>query len=787
MIREVRGRPEQGRAAALKSAAEPPSSRGLYVLFFFSGASALVYEISWSRQIGLLFGQSEHTAAVVLGSYFAGMAIGYLLASRWSTKVAPLVGYGAAELVVAAWATLIPTLLDAIERHAPAAILDHPSLAAKTAARTAIGFFSLLPATVALGATLPFMAQAVATDRRRGSGRVALAYGLNTLGALVGVVSATAVLLLFVGVKRSGYFAAAISTLCGLSSWALSAARGKATHDEIEPEVEPGLAGFWVGIAAISGFGTLALEVLYTRMFALVFHNSTYTFGVVVALFLLGLAIGSSALARVRMDPSRLAGIACLLGAAAVAGSLPLFASLTEFEYFRTGKSFATYLASAALIVSACILPPMVALGMILPATWSAAEEAGAGRGRAVGRLTAANTIAAAIGSFAASFLLAPLLGLWMSFGAVAGLFALAGCALLWRAGATTTGPVLAALAIAGIVFGVVAPSRLMTEPGGTEILFRKDGPYGLVEVASDRRAGKLTIRQNRHYGLGSSQAAGRELAQGHLPLLLHDRPRDILFLGVGTGVTAAAVLSHPEVDRAVVVELNPDVVDVSRRYFRDVNRGVLDDPRVTVVIDDARHYLARTDRKFDVIVSDLFVPWESHTGYLYTVEHFREARRKLKPGGLFCQWLALYQVGEREFESIADSVASVFPVTTLWWGDVDLNLSFVALIGSEQPITIDESRLADRLRALRQRPEEAGEYLLESPDKMMIHFNGRWTVRGRSRLNTDEHPYVEFLAPITQRDDRLLRRSILVEYESRVLRKLRKAGVMTRRSAPSP
>lgn len=758
------------------------SPRILYALFFASGAAALVEEISWSRQLGLVFGQSDHTAAVVLGSYFAGMAIGYLLASSRAARIAPLRLYGVAEVSAGVWAALVPTVIDLVERFAPAALVDHPSVGVRTVARAGIGFLTLLPATVALGATLPLMAQALAGERRSGPNRVAVAYAMNTLGALAGVIGATAFGLVIVGVRGSNYVAAGVSVACGLVAIKIGDARHRAGAGEATGDAAGGPVGslaFPLAIAAVSGFGLLSLEVLYTRMFALVLHNSTYSFGIVVALFLLGLAIGSAAMSRVRMDPHRLAGWASLFGAAAVAASLPLFASMTGMAYLTSGGNFATYVAGMVAIVAAVVLPPVALLGMVLPAMWSAADAAGESKGRAVGRLTAANTLAAAVGSLAASFILVPRLGLWSAFAAVALLFAAAAVVLLWRSGAIlaplVTGPILAV----GIVLAARGLNETPSVPPGSTILRTWDGPYGLLDVVRENATGELTIRQNLHYGLGSTRATGRELSQGHLPLLLHSKPKDVLFLGLGTGVTAASSLSHPEVERVVAVELNPDVVEAARLYFSKSNRGVLDDPRVTVKVDDARHFLARTDRKFDVVVSDLFVPWESRTGYLYTVEHYREVRSKLKPGGLFCQWLALYQVGEREFESIAESIASVFPTTTLWWGQVDPHLSFVALIGSEGPLEFDDDVIGGRLERLRRKPEESDEYLLKSAEKLLIHFNGEWAGGGDPRrLNTDEHPRVEFLAPITQRGKYLLTGSVLREYQAKTLAKLPRTGL---------
>ena len=748
--------------------------RVAYLLFFASGAAGLIDEISWSRQIGLVFGHSGHTAAVVLGSYFGGMAIGYALAARWVSRVAPLRGYALAEILVAAWAALVPSLLDGFQAVAPAGLVDHPSPTIRTAARAAIGLVALLPASIALGATLPFLAQAIDPEGREGdSRRVALAYAINTLGALVGVVAATSVLLLIVGVRGSGYLAAGISGLCGLVALALPGGSPAPTDRENGADPDRGEAAFWAFTVAVAGFGTLALEVLFTRMFALVFHNSTYTFGLVVAFFLLALAVGSAGVARRRGDPERVAGWAALIGSALVAVAVAGFAWITKLDYFGGTGSFATYLGMASILVGAVVVPPVALLGSILPASWAAAGRKGVATGRVVGRLTAANTVAAAIGSLAASFLLVPAVGLWDAFACVAGLFALLGGVLLARAGQRLAAMVGVPLVAAAVALGVNVPRDIDTAPPGGEILRSWEGPYGLVDVVRKRTTGELTIRQNLHYGLGSSTAAGRELIQGHLPLLLHPNPKDILFLGVGTGMTAASALRHPEVASIVAVELNPDVVAAARLYLGDANQGVLDDPRVEVVVDDARHYLASTDRKFDAIISDLFVPWESQTGYLYTVELDRAARAHLKPGGVFCQWLAMYQVGERELETIADSVASVFPVTFLWWGQVDPNLSFLALIGTEAPIKLDRDVLADRLASLRTGGSESDAYLLQSPASFLLHHAGRWTVRDPSRLNTDEHPRIEFLAPLTHRDREILTGSALRSFQTRVLSRL--------------
>ena len=275
-------------------------SRMVYLLFFLSGAAGLIYEISWARQIGLLFGHTVHAAAVVLAAYFAGMAIGYLLAGRWSARFQrPLLGYGLAEIAVALWALLTPACFMLLQQPALAALLNHPHAELQTGIRVLVVFIVLLPATVAMGMTLPFVAQHLSPVYRPALRRIPLAYALNTTGAVTGVLLTTFFLILFLGVTASSFLAAAISAGCGLAAcWlalrqgepvALLTARASTTssHAFARPRIEP----TWYWLAALSGAGTLGLQVLYTRAFALVLHNSTYTFGTVVALFLIALAL----------------------------------------------------------------------------------------------------------------------------------------------------------------------------------------------------------------------------------------------------------------------------------------------------------------------------------------------------------------------------------------------------------------------------------------------------------------------------------------------------------------
>jgi spermidine synthase len=741
----------------------------VYALFFLSGAAALAYEASWSRLVGLALGNTAAAAALVIAACFAGFAIGHMLGGHLLTRVQPLLGYGVAEIFAAAWAAVIPTLL------APAGTPGEIFPNASPAARAAWCFAVLLPVTVALGSTLPFIAAHLS---RRGDNRLlSLAYALNTAGGVVGLLGTTVVLLVAVGVRASGYLAAGVSAACGLAACLLAACQVNRPGPPVQsttPDEPTNIPPLWWAVAIVSGFGTLGLEVLYTRLFALVFHNSSYTFGAVVAVFLAGLALGAALVAAIgpRVSPRTTVVLSASLGAAAVASSVVLFVRQTGLNYFAAGDTFTEYLANALGLVAAVVLPPAVILGMALPTAFVGAG----GTGRVVGRLAAVNTAAAVAGALAAGFVLPSWVGLWESFGLFVLLFGTAGAAILYARGRVSAA---AGVGLLTAVATTVAASgqALVSPPPGEEVVRRWNTAYGWIDVVRNTKDDSLTVRQNLHYRHGSTgKTAAREYRQGRLPLLLHPKPTAVAFIGIGTGLSSAPLVPDQDVEWAVVVELIPEVVEAAR-FLSAANLGVVDHPKVEVRVDDARHHLARTDRRFDVVVSDLFVPWESRTGYLYTVDFYQTVRSRLKPGGLFCQWLALYQVGPAEFELIADSFAAAFPNVTLWWGQFDRRFPIVALVGSDNPLELDPARLAGRWTAAGESPAGADPELQSWADLPEL-FLGSWPARPGRALNTDEHPRLEFSAPVSQQSGRALQGEALRSYFDRMLANLPADGV---------
>ncbi|MCZ6463449.1 MAG: hypothetical protein O7A09_03845, partial [Proteobacteria bacterium] len=371
------------------------------------------------------------------------------------------------------------------------------------------------------------------------------------------------------------------------------------------------------------------------------------------------------------------------------------------------------------------------------------------GAGARLGLLAAVNTVGAIAGAVAAPFVLVPTVGLWGGFLALAFLYALP--AVLVR-DVSRQSRALRDLALAGGWVAVLALANPLDLPEtrlepGERLVHQESRAAGLVAVIE--RDGERLIRIDNHYALGGTAERVHEERQGHLPLLLHASPDRVAFVGTATGISAGAALAHP-VKRLHLVELVPGVASAARRFFHDANRGVYTDPRSHTVLDDARNFLRSTGTMFDVVVADLFVPWRSGTGSLYTQEHFEAVRARLHPGGLFCQWLPLYQLQEAEFRVVAATFHAVFPEAALFRGDFFGAFPIVALVGWRGRPPAAE-RVSENARAL----ARAGETDRWIADPAGV---GVWALYAgplpapdpATPRNRDDRPRIEFQAAKT-------------------------------------
>jgi len=372
------------------------------------------------------------------------------------------------------------------------------------------------------------------------------------------------------------------------------------------------------------------------------------------------------------------------------------------------------------------------------------------------------NTLGAIAGPLLATFAAFPILGLHATFAALGGAMAVAGALLVGprlRTAASRAG-LAAALAGLALSFAVLRPDQWsavhVDGRHGEEVVDIAHGSHGIVAVVRDARGG-LRIKLDNHYTLGGTGATGDARMLGHVPLLLHPCPRRAAFLGLGTGITAGAAVRHP-LERIDVVELIPEVAAAARRHFAAANDGLLDDPRVTLVLGDARLFLEGARGGCDVLVGDLVVPWRAGESALYTREHFERARAALRDGGIFCQWLPVYQLTGAELAGIAATFVDVFGGALAWRGDFVAELPTVGLVGFAAPARLDPDVVDARVAALAPRLDAVTPYLAD-PAGLWLFLLGPLdasTPRLRAaRRHSADRPWIELGGPLRHRAGR--------------------------------
>jgi spermidine synthase len=737
--------------------------RSLFALFFCSGAIALIYEVLWQRQFALVFGSAAPATAAVLAAYFTGLAAGSLAlgtaAKRWKR---PLRAYAVLEVLIGLGAFLVMPLLSGFER-------IYPWLFERFSSNHNLFFLikSLLAClsigipTFCMGGTLPVLGQVVDHGERRLGISAGLLYVANTAGAGLGALAVPFLFLRNFGVSGTVWLCVGGNLLLALVAWqldrcgAISGMEAPAVRDRIgSSQRKPSWNRPVIALSLISGLVTFALQVLWNRVFAQVHENSVYSFAVIVAVFIFALAAGAQ-LARVslrrRIAPERLIGCAWLFGGVLVATGPWLFLRLTGgLAYLASDAGWSDYAVKLIIVSAAVLFVPITLLGIGFPALMEVAgRRTDANTGGLLGHLLAWNLLGSVAGALLAGFLLPNWFGLWSSMLLTAVLLVVAG---IWQLASMKD-----RAANAGLRLVLLAASCASVWPiskvewprvrivAGERLVAISEGTYGIVAVAE--RANSRRLKLNNYYVLGGTASAGDERMQAHVPLLLHPSPRRVAVLGLGTGITAGGALFHP-IDQVTAVELVPEVIAAARSYFSGANGGVLDHAKTQVVAEDARSYLRGTASRFDVIIGDLVVPWRQGEGALFTLEHFAAARQALAPGGLFCQWLPLFQLSEPEVQILLRTFLSVFPHASVWRGDFSPDQPSIALIGGLDPFELTPSDIERRLRELRLDPLNPQ---LAEPAAFWMHFVGALRTQDLqgTRINREDRPWIELLGPM--------------------------------------
>ena len=670
------------------------------VLAFLSGFVALGYEILWARRLADVIGATSLASSLVVGVFFLMLAGGAVaLGPAASRHRSPWRLYALLELGILA--AILPAffgeaLTGSLARWAGDALL-HP--VASLAVKTFLALAFVGPASFLMGGTLPAMGQACVRAGRLGNEGNIL-YGANTLGGAAGVLFTTFALVPALGMRGSFMALMLGSLVLSGTAWRLaSSARGAApagaqSASGAPPPASPPLEVTWAAIGFVSGFNVLGLEILALHLFSQVLHNSTYTFATVLVVVIAALAAGALVTQRWSLDAAtaeRRLAVVLLLAGVAMALVPRLFLAVTHgMEPLGGGApTLAAYVLRILGVGTLVLGPPFVLAGWVFPLVLAGAGARGSAVGSIWGRLLAVNAAGALLGLVAASFAGMRFLGLWLSLASWSMVATTAGIVLALRAAAPARRALLF-LAAAGVaVLAATWPRALPVASlvPGERLLASSTGADGVAAViAQPGRPPDRRIKWNNHYTLGGTANAAQQARLGHLALLLHPRPERVGFIGIATGITASAALHDPDARSITAIELSGQVTSLACRYFADTNARLCASPRARVVVEDGRLFFRATRQQFDVVVGDLFVPWQAGTANLYTREHFAAVRDHLAPDGLFAQWLPLFQLDARGFWGIAATFCDVFPNAWLAVADFQPHNPAVALVGWRMP-----------------------------------------------------------------------------------------------------
>ncbi len=787
-------------------------------LVFISGFVALIYQVLWMKQLGLLFGNTSHATSATLASFFAGLATGsWLIGKKVSLSKNPMRTYAWLEIGIAVTALLYFIILALFQSIYPSIYQSLGTGSILIIIKFILALILIFPPAFFMGGTIPVMGQFMIRQRDSFGKISAMMYATNTLGAATGAALAGFFLPIWLGYNITCIIAISLSLFIAILAFKLSrhpaptypdhstpntkkthvnpipqmsrqerrALERKPTKTKLPTTKEQSLDNTTTpkqktltALCFLSGFGILALEVLWTRMFSQVLENSVYTFAIILVVVLICLAIGalaSSFLARLKAPPLLVISLLVLSGAITIALTPTIFLNLTnQMELITSTKSWAHYILIVFKNTFLTLAPSALTLGMIFPYLMKIEETTLKSPGLSLGRLATINTIGAILGASLCGFILLDWLGIWHSMQMIAVLYLLSAISipLNWKLPSIVT----KITCITTLLIVIIAPDfnnipAISSNPTNKinnleKVIETWEGSTCKVSVTKSNLG--TAIKINSDYSLGNTAAYISEKLQADLPLFIYPKTQNLFFLGVGTGITAGSALDprHQNVKKIVACELVPEVITAAKKYMTNINGfdttgGLFTDPRANIIIEDGRHHLMATNDKFDMINADLFVPFRSGAGSLYSKEHFINSKKRLTPDGVFVQWLPLYQLTEYEFSTIAHTMIDVFDQVSLWRHNFQPGHELVALIGHQKDQPLPPSNinsLPDKKTAVlgKDHLDLMRLNLPLDPQTILLFYGGNLSA-SRSLfenypINTDNHPVIEYQAPRNHR-----------------------------------
>lgn len=693
----------------------------LYLCFFFSGAAGLLYESYWAQRFSLLLGVDIYSHAAVLTAFMGGLALGSELAGMVADRARrPWIVYALLELGIAACGLAIPFVLPMLT--GPLSIMytaTNQAIGPMTAARFGAAVLILLAPTALMGATLPVMAVALRRSTDRLGEVVSRLYVLNTAGAVVGILAGGFLLGEAVGLFRTNLCAVSLNVLAAvlamLAGYLERPREARIESAPLEPVADsptPALAerdlpasapvsgvlsgstGLIALGAGITGAAAMMTQIGWTRMIAVSIGSSAYAFSLIVAVFLIGLAIGakiSETLIRRSTDAANpwaqqclIAGALCWLVIPAM-GQLPDLCGLVLLRLVRgMGWPVEAIIGVLGVITFAVLALPTIALGATLPLACEAyAQRRPRGTARVTGWVYAVNTVGAMLGSAAGGLVCIEWFGVQNTLRIAGAAYAFVGLigTKIADGGAPLGRLVFPALCLGATLYlpwdrDKFVFARYLVRTGASapdyKTIAYRESAEGNIAISSSASDANTVMTINGKPDASSKGDRPTMVTLGQIPMLLHGSAQDVALVGLGAGITLRSVVTH-DVKSVELIELSQTIVDLVRPPhggkgpFDEVNGRAMDDPRVRTIIADGRNHLLLTDKQYDVLISQPSNPWVAGVSSLFTHEYFETCKSRLKPGGLFCQWLQSYNLPAREFARIIRTIKGVFEESSIW------------------------------------------------------------------------------------------------------------------------
>ncbi|PLX74480.1 MAG: hypothetical protein C0614_11795 [Desulfuromonas sp.] len=749
----------------------------IFLIFCLSGFSALVYEVLWTKHLSLAFGTTMTAVSIVAATFMAGLAIGGYLLGRFADRDTNLLKiYALLELGIALFALLFPPTLKVVSSlHVWLVNLLPNHELFNHSMHFGLAAVLLLPPTVCMGGTFPVMCRFFA--RNKSGGQIGRLYAINTLGAAIGAFLCGYFLIPELGMFATNLGAVGLNLLAAIVSWHFSKSARKATADNCVAQTSISQTSISVKkrpiltATALIGFLTLAYEILWTRVFMLFLGNTSYAFSMMLSSFLVSIAFGGALYARLvkpQLNERKLFVRLTFFMGLSILCTVPFYdqlAYLFQWVHDIALDNWGLLTLLSGLIVFLVICLPIIISGALLPAAIAILDPGEHRTGEGVGRVVLCNTLGAVLGSLVTAFFLIPNLGSQASFQllAVVNLILSTVLALIYYAPSPMRYARIALVSTAGLALAYLSPAwdqglinsgvyiyaARYRQAGGIDNVLSQERIVEVIEgldttvaihESLDGQQRFFTVNGKTDGGSGKDMAT--QLLIGHLPMLLHPQPTDTLVIGLGTGITLTGLSGHPT-ERIKCVEISAEVVEASH-YFRNTHQDVLADPKTTLLINDGRNLLLEDPKTYDVIISEPSNPWQCGNANLFTHDFYQLAATRLKPGGLFAQWIGLYDITPENLQVAVNTLLQTFPEALAFRANSDL-----IIVAGFDPLKFDYLGIQNRLKnptiseALqRVGITSAGELIAKhylSSEMSLVEFS-----KG-SELNTDNLPILEY------------------------------------------